>query len=103
MGSGPLLRVASVIDYGRMVIGERRYICPVRSLALTEAQDSSNFGSPAVATDPYTGVNTIVQVNETLFTDYHRLGSTTRILTYGQAPPAQAPSHAEATTPASHP
>jgi hypothetical protein len=86
MGSGPVSRLASVIEYGPMVIGDRRYICPLWSMALTEAQDNSSLGgSPAVATDPYTGVNTIVQVNETSFTNYHRLGSTARIVTDAEA------------------
>ena len=104
LGSGPVARMASAIEYGPVVIGDRKYICPLRSLALTEAQDASSFGNFAVATDPYTGVSTIVQVNETFFTDYHRLGSTARILTDAEAPPpAQAPLPAQAPTPVSHP
>lgn len=92
MGSGPVSRLASVIEYGPMVIGDKRYICPLWSMALTEAQDNSNSFTPAVATDPYTGVNTIVVVNETSFTNYHRLGSTTRIVTEAEAPqPSEAP------------
>jgi hypothetical protein len=98
MGDGPVSRMASVIEYGPVVIGDRGYICPQRSLALTEALDGSNAASPAVATDRYTGVDTIVQVNETSFTNYHRLGSTTRIITDGEALlPAEAP------PPVSHP
>jgi hypothetical protein len=99
VGSGPVSRMASIIEYGPVVIGDRRYICPLRSLALTEAQDGSNAGgSPAVATDPYTGVSMIVVVNETSFTNYHRLGSTARIVTDAEAPPP-----AEAPTQVSHP
>jgi hypothetical protein len=92
MGAGPVSRMASVIEYGPMAIGDRKYICPLRSLALTEALDGSNAANPAVATDRDTGVNTIVQINETSFTNYHRLGATTRIVTDAEAPPpAQAP------------
>ena len=97
MGAGPVSRMASVIEYGPVVIGDRKYICPLRSLALIEALDGSNAANPVVATDRDTGVNTVIQINETSFTSYHRLGATTRIITDAQAPPAQAPS------PVSHP
>jgi len=103
MGSGPVSRAAAVIDYGPMVIGDRKYICPLRSIALTEAEAGSNFASSGVATDPYTGVNTIVQVNETSFTDYHRLGSTTRILTDAPASPPAAAAPAPAPPPVAQP
>jgi hypothetical protein len=98
MGAGPVSRMASVIEYGPVVIGDRKYICPLRSLALIEALDGSNAANPAVATDRDTGVNTIVEVNETSFTNYHRLGSTARIVTDAEAPPP-----AEAPTQVSHP
>ena len=98
MGAGPVSRAASLIEYGPVVIGDRKYICPLRSIALEEAQDGSNAANPAVATDRDTGVNTIIQVNESFFTNYHRLGATTRIVT-----DAQAPSPAEAPPAASHP
>ena len=92
MGAGPVSRMASVIEYGPVVIGDHAYVCPLRSLALIEALDSSNAANPGVATDRDTGVSTIVQINETLFTNYHRLGATTRIVTDAQAPlPAEAP------------
>jgi hypothetical protein len=92
MGAGPVSRAASLIEYGPVVIGDRKYVCPLRSIALEEALDGSNAANPSVATDRQTGVNTIVQINETLFTNYHRLGATTRIVTDAEAPPpAQAP------------
>jgi hypothetical protein len=98
MGSGPVSRAATAIVYGPMVIGDRKYICPLRSIAMTEAEVPSNIAGPAVATDPYTGVNTIVQMNETSFTNYHRLGSTARIVTDPAGPPP-----GEAPTPVSQP
>lgn len=103
VGSGPVSRMASIIEYGPVVIGDRKYICPLRSIALTEAEAASNFTSFAVATDPYTGVNTIIQINETSFTDYHRLGSTARILTDAPASQPVAASPAPAPPPVAQP
>jgi VWFA-related protein len=92
--SSPLRRAASMIEYGPVSIGDREFICPVRSLALSEepmwmavsqnsqmvmngVNDESLWQSPSGRT-----VNsTVLLINETSFTNYHRLGSTSRIIT----------------------
>ena len=69
--SAPFRRAAIMVTYGPMQIGDRTFICPVRSVAL----------SVAVAnTDTITGGAPTEWLNETLFTGYHRFASTARIL-----------------------
>jgi hypothetical protein len=89
---GPVTRADILIDYGPVLIGDRKFICPLRSLALTQglAGTNSNFGIP-----PDT------QINEASFTNYHRLGTSIRIIPEsaeakppaleGQNPPTQPP------------
>lgn len=72
----PITHIASIIEYGPMVIGERSYICPVRSLATMVEETSAcatRHHNPKMA-------QPILMINQTSFTDYHRLGSTSRIL-----------------------
>jgi len=91
----PLLRAATMIEYGLVILGDRRFICPVRSLAISlEPVGLYGCGSPGqmalngVGDDAAwenssgkCGNDPVLLVNETSFTHYHRLGSTTRILT----------------------
>ncbi len=89
----PLLRAATAIDYAPVTIGERAFICPVRSLALSV--EPGDFSGCAGRPGTLNGVgddsawqsrlsrcdsNPVLLINETRFTDYHRLGSTARIL-----------------------
>ncbi len=82
----PISHVASIIEYSPMEIGERRYICPVRSLATMVEESNAcaaRHHNPKLA-------QPILMINRTTFTDYHRLGSTSRILGDGvdkAAPP----------------
>lgn len=104
----PLLRAATMIEYGPVTIGERGFICPIRSLALSVEQ-AGHGGASATAQNgagdgsawsrPLAGSNaaTVLLLNETRFTDYHRLGSTARIVT------AEADAGAEATAPVATP
>jgi hypothetical protein len=64
----PLSRVAQWVGYGPVEIGERSYLCPVRASALTivRAWREGELG--------------MVWLNEMTFTNYHRFGSTARIL-----------------------
>ncbi len=100
-GGDPLSRAATAIEYGRIQIGDASYYCPIRSLALsTEDGDlatlnggsQSRNGDSAWKSPATSGSNNpVVLINETRFIDYHRLGSTIRILTdaanTGQNPP----------------
>jgi hypothetical protein len=66
----PITQVGSAIDYGTVVLGDHRYYCPVRSLALTvEEADTCKEARKRKLTRPVTMLNRIV------FSDYHRLGS----------------------------
>ncbi len=77
----PITRVATVIEYGPVTIGDRKFICPLRSMALTESPAEPDPSNPIFSAPPLT------QVNETSFTSYHRLGSTIRIIPGAEVPP----------------
>jgi len=72
----PITHVASVIEYSPMVIGERSYVCPVRSLATAVEE----VGACAAKHRNPKLDQPVLMLNESSFTDYHRLGSTARIL-----------------------
>src|SRR5581483_8758000 len=87
-GGDPLSRAATAIEYGRIQIGDSAYYCPVRSLALSTenggSQDQNSAGGAAWNSQMVGGGgNPIVLINETRFSNYHRLGSTVRILANG--------------------
>jgi VWFA-related protein len=99
----PLLRAATMIEYAPVTIGDRKFICPVRSLAISQEPgtlsgcgsggamalngvgDASEWQSPTQRCDHAP----VLLINETRFADYHRLGSTARILT--EAASAESP------------
>jgi hypothetical protein len=72
----PITHVTSAIDYGRVTIGDRVYICPLRSIAsmTVEANACGRHGNAKRLAEPET------MLNRTTFSDYHRLGSTINIL-----------------------
>jgi hypothetical protein len=78
----PLRRGAILVEYGPVQIGDRTFICPVRSLAFSVAAT----GAQASLSDAPTE-----WLNETLFTGYHRFAATTRILTDAEAPESANP------------
>ena len=78
-GGDPLLRAATVIEYGPVSIGDQRFICPVRALALSLEETSHQDLSP------------LQLLNETSFTHYHRLGASARILADAGEPNARNP------------
>jgi hypothetical protein len=83
MGDGTIKRADTVIEYGPVVIGERKFVCPLRSTNIW--MGPSEAGQPASEL-PINVPQSLVPkgtlyVNETSFTDYHRLGSEMRILT----------------------
>jgi len=93
----PLLRAETLVDYGPVQIGDREFICPRRSIALSVRQYSLASVTRNDAAWESTLTNAkgvpILLINETKFTDYHRLGSTVRILNDAatQAPDSPAP------------
>jgi hypothetical protein len=76
----PITHVASVIEYGPVEIGERTYVCPLHSLTFmveeTNATCSHN-GHSARAVSKL--AQPVLMLNQTSFTNYHRLGSTSTI------------------------
>jgi hypothetical protein len=71
-GGAPFQRASILVEYGPVQIGDSRFICPMRSVALYEA----NAAPQANLSDaPAEWLNII------LFTGYHRFGSTVKILT----------------------
>ena len=70
--SDPFRKAAILVEYGSVQIGNGRFICPVRSLALSDAAANTQDITEDVPTR---------WLNETLFSGYHRFASTTRVLT----------------------
>jgi len=68
----PITRAATVVDYGPVMIGDRKYIFPTRSLAFSMEQPAQNGKSQDTP---------VLLINQTQFTHYHRLGSSIRLLT----------------------
>ncbi len=104
----PLLRAETMVEYSSVGIGDRQFICPVRSIAISMEQASMG-GAGNTKTMTVNGVGDdgawqsplnkgsnepILLINETSFVDYHRLGSTARILTDAAAAGATSPSAA---------
>lgn len=74
LGATEVIRRAAIsVEYGPVEIGETSYICPLRSVAI-----SQDMNRPGLAIG---GAMPVTRINETLFTGYHRFGSTVRILT----------------------
>jgi VWFA-related protein len=68
-----LTRASLAIQYGKVDIGGHTYICPMRSVAISADRDRPGLAAGGQSDE-------IVRLNETTFADYHRFGSTSRIL-----------------------
>jgi hypothetical protein len=70
----PVSHVASVIEYGPVIIGKQRSTCPLRSIAfmVQEAKGCSRGGHKLQ--------KPIAMVNQTIFSNYHRFGSSSTII-----------------------
>ncbi|MGA9585500.1 MAG: hypothetical protein WBQ95_09245 [Terracidiphilus sp.] len=78
----PITHVASVIEYGPVDIGGRTYICPLHALAFSVEEVSVCFRD--LKDQALVHNRTLVRpliLNRTTFSDYHRLGSTHKIIT----------------------
>jgi VWFA-related protein len=67
----PFQRAAILVEYGPVEISGSTFVCPVRSLAISEAFSTAQS---------ITGEAATAWLNETLFTDYHRFGSSSRVV-----------------------
>jgi hypothetical protein len=90
VGDGTVSRADTVIEYGQVVIGDRKFVCPLRSMNIwVGPAESSQPASELPISVPQSLVPTgTLYVSETSFTDYHRLGSEMRIINVAEAPPA---------------
>jgi VWFA-related protein len=91
----PLLSASTLIEYAPVTIGDRKFICPVHSLAISQepgalAGCGAGTGMTMNGVGDLTAWQNVTQhcdntpvllINETKFTEYHRFGSTARILT----------------------
>jgi VWFA-related protein len=73
----PFRRAAILVEYGPVEIGGSTFICPIRGIALSMAPTNS---------ETVTGSAPGEWLNETHFINYHRFGTSTRILAEGAAP-----------------
>ena len=70
----PISHVASVIEYGPVVIGNHRSMCPLRSLAFMVQESKGCSHSSHKLQKP------VAMVNQTIFSNYHRFGSTSTMI-----------------------
>jgi len=69
--SDPIALTAVAVQYGKVLIGESSNYCPIRSVAVLRGLHSIG-NSPKNAW--------VLSINEVTFTNYHRFGSTARVL-----------------------
>jgi hypothetical protein len=79
----PISHIASVIEYAPVEIGGRSYVCPVRSLAFMV--EDSNACMHHLRKERL--MQPVTMLNQTNFTDYHRLGSSATIIPDPAQPP----------------
>ena len=70
----PVSHVASVIEYGMVVLGSRRSICPLRSLTfMIEESNGCGHGNHKLQ-------KPVTMINQTIFSNYHRFGSNATLI-----------------------
>jgi hypothetical protein len=74
--SDAITRAATSVQYGPVEIGGNSYICPMHSIAISLTKSHAGGDKSDME---------ILRINEVSFTDYHRFGSTSRIITDGPA------------------
>lgn len=70
--SAPVVASELAVQYGEVEIGGQTYVCPVRSIAMTAAHNARM--------ERIDGVGIERHLNEVQFVDYHKFGSTSRIV-----------------------
>jgi len=70
---GPLAASGMAVQYGHVEISGKDYICPIRSVALSE------FRSPALEAND-NEIGTARYLNVVRFVDYHKFASTARVI-----------------------
>jgi VWFA-related protein len=74
-----ITRASTVVEYSRVVIGDQPFVCPVRSIAISSQQGPPPSGEEVQRVP-------IISINETTFAQYHRLGSSVRLIASGAVP-----------------
>jgi hypothetical protein len=70
----PVAHVASVVEYGPVILGKRRSLCPLRSLAfLTQEAEACSHGKHRLQ-------KPVKMINRTIFSNYHRFGSNSTMI-----------------------
>jgi hypothetical protein len=69
--SDPITLTAVAVQYDKVLIGESSYFCPIRSVAVMRGLHF--LGNLQQNTS-------VLSINEVTFTNYHRFGSTARVL-----------------------
>jgi hypothetical protein len=75
----PLIRSALMVDYGAVEIGGNRYVSPVRSVSLSRGRTLKIMGGWGIPFIVYGPFETLV--NDFSFSEYHKFGSESRMLT----------------------
>jgi hypothetical protein len=111
--SDQIVRADRLVEYGFVEIGQRNYICPLKSVALSVVRTPANasevnFGLFVKETSPADPSPFRMRVNDVRFTHYHVFRAETRILTGDDAAaevpsPAPSPEGVPATEPAKVP
>jgi hypothetical protein len=70
--SAPILTSGLAVQYGEVEIGARAYICPVRSIAMTTLHNHKM--------ERIDGIGIERHLNEIEYLDYHKFGSTSRMV-----------------------
>jgi hypothetical protein len=94
--SGQNVRADLLVEYGPMEIGQRNYICPLKSVALSVVRNpvqtsEANFGLFIKQANAAEATPFRMRINDTLFTHYHLFRAETRMLT-GDEAAAETPS-----------
>jgi hypothetical protein len=67
--SDPITQVASSVQYGPEEIGGKIFVLPLHGMVISSFRSS-----------PGSEIKTVLRINETSFANYHRFGSTVRVL-----------------------
>jgi hypothetical protein len=71
--SAPILTSQLAVQYDGVEIGGRSYLCPVRSVTMTALHNSKM--------ERINGVGIERHLNEVQYVDYHKFGTTSRMIT----------------------
>jgi hypothetical protein len=69
----PVSHIASVVEYGPVVLGHRRSICPLRSLTFMVEEANGCHGKQKLE-------KPVAMINQTIFSNYRRFGSSVTMI-----------------------